>query len=79
MDYLLDNAERLLTPKAAINDDDILRARMRTMGIYEIEFVIDDINFKVVDVGGQRGERKKWYDIYNRKKCGEGNKENRCW
>ena len=40
-------------------DEDILASRVRTCGIVEEHYVIDDVTFVVIDVGGQRNERKK--------------------
>eukprot|EP00808_Paulinella_micropora_P014684 g27315.t1 len=45
-------------------DEDILRARVRTTGIVENEFEIDQNKFKMYDVGGQRNERKKWIHCF---------------
>jgi len=39
---------------------DILRSRSKTTGVIETDFVIDSTKFRIVDVGGQRSERKKW-------------------
>jgi len=39
--------------------------RNRTTGILETEFQVDGIVFKIVDVGGQRSERKKWIKLFN--------------
>jgi guanine nucleotide-binding protein G(i) subunit alpha len=39
---------------------DSIRARVRTSGIVEEKFEIDGISFVLVDVGGQRNERRKW-------------------
>lgn len=71
--YFLDNAARILTRGYQPSDQDILRSRLPTVGIIETDFVVDaasgrkgegkatKLRFKFVDVGGQRGERKKWY------------------
>lgn len=40
---------------------DILFARKATKGIIEHDFVFKKIPFKIVDVGGQRSQRKKWF------------------
>lgn len=38
--------------------------RVKTTGISEIEFVANDVKFKLVDVGGQRNERRKWMHCF---------------
>lgn len=45
---------------------DVLQCRARTTGIVENTFLIDDSPFKIVDVGGQRNERKKWIHCFDR-------------
>ncbi len=39
-------------------------ARIKTTGIHEIFFEIDNIFFNMVDVGGQRSERRKWIHCF---------------
>lgn len=34
------------------------------MGIVDINFTVDSIKFKMVDVGGQRSERRKWIHCF---------------
>lgn len=59
-DYFLDNAERICQRGWRPNDMDVLKARVKTTGISETRFSKQGKNFVVVDVGGQRSERKKW-------------------
>jgi hypothetical protein len=40
--------------------DDCVRARARTTGVAKVDLVIDHRKFTIVDVGGQRAERRKW-------------------
>jgi len=49
---------------AVVNDMDILYARKRTTGIVEIKFSNEDLNFRMMDVGGQRNERRKWIHCF---------------
>lgn len=62
--YFLDDVERTFDSKYNPIDQDILRTRLPTTGILETDFLIDKINFKMCDVGGQRGERKKWIHCF---------------
>jgi len=48
------------------NYDDVLRARVRTTGIEEAKFIFDKRIFHVVDVGGQRSERRKWIHCFSK-------------
>jgi hypothetical protein len=43
---------------------DILHARKATKGIAEHEFLIHDVPFRFVDVGGQRSQRQRWYQCF---------------
>jgi len=45
-------------------DQDILRSRVKTTGITEITFPVQDLIYKVFDVGGQRSERRKWIHCF---------------
>merc|ERR1719240_141708 len=46
-------------------DSDILTSRVKTSGIIEENYVIDDVTFVIIDVGGQRNERKKWIHAFD--------------
>eukprot|EP00735_Rhodelphis_limneticus_P003062 TRINITY_DN1426_c0_g1::TRINITY_DN1426_c0_g1_i1::g.27193::m.27193 TRINITY_DN1426_c0_g1::TRINITY_DN1426_c0_g1_i1::g.27193 ORF type:complete len:352 (+),score=132.92,sp/P16894/GPA1_DICDI/54.34/3e-136,G-alpha/PF00503.15/1.1e-129,Arf/PF00025.16/0.28,Arf/PF00025.16/4.1e-11,Miro/PF08477.8/18,Miro/PF08477.8/1.9,Miro/PF08477.8/2.4e+02,Gtr1_RagA/PF04670.7/3.1,Gtr1_RagA/PF04670.7/0.3,AAA_29/PF13555.1/0.024 TRINITY_DN1426_c0_g1_i1:116-1171(+) len=43
---------------------DVLRSRVRTTGIVEIQFDFEGLHFRMFDVGGQRNERKKWIHCF---------------
>ena len=63
--YFLDNIDRIFVNDYLPTDQDILRSRIATTGIIETEFKIDKLIFKMFDVGGQRGERKKWIHCFD--------------
>lgn len=44
---------------------DVLHSRVKTIGIVEADFTIDGFKFKMVDVGGQRNERRKWIHCFD--------------
>lgn len=73
--YFLDNIDRILAPGYDPTNQDVLRSRVPTVGIIETDFIVaarspsvgrasssrpSQMHFKFVDVGGQRGERRKW-------------------
>jgi len=62
--YYFDNIERLAAPDYVPTVDDVLRSRAKTTGIIEIEFDVAGTRFRMVDVGGQRSERKKWMHCF---------------
>ncbi|XP_054283908.1 guanine nucleotide-binding protein G(o) subunit alpha-like [Macrosteles quadrilineatus] len=58
--YLFDNMDRICDPKYVPTATDVLRARVRTNGIIETHFKINDFIIRMFDVGGQRSQRRKW-------------------
>ncbi|XP_056325576.1 guanine nucleotide-binding protein subunit alpha-13a [Danio aesculapii] len=63
--YFLDNVDKLGQLDYLPSQKDILLARKPTKGIHEYEFEIKNVPFKMVDVGGQRSERKRWFDCFD--------------
>jgi len=63
-EYLFDNIERIGQADYTPSRTDILRARLRTSGIVERMFKINGVDFKFIDVGGQRNERRKWIHCF---------------
>ncbi|XP_049848769.1 G protein alpha i subunit-like [Schistocerca gregaria] len=62
--YYLGEIERIGTPDYVPNEQDVLRSRAKTTGIIEIHFRIGQTDFSLIDVGGQRSERKKWMNCF---------------
>ncbi|CAF0996526.1 unnamed protein product [Adineta steineri] len=62
--YFLDKLEEIGSPQYLPTIQDVLRTRVKTTGIVEINFTFKDLNFRVFDVGGQRSERKKWIHCF---------------
>lgn len=58
--YYFDSVDRLIAPDYTVSQEDVLRSRTKTTGIIETEFDVQGTHFRMVDVGGQRSERKKW-------------------
>lgn len=58
--YYFDAIDRLVQPDYLPTPQDVLRSRTKTTGIIETEFDLQGAHFRMVDVGGQRSERKKW-------------------
>lgn len=63
--YFLDNLDRIGQLSFIPSKQDILFARKATKGIVEHDFVIKKIPFKMVDVGGQRIQRQKWFQCFD--------------
>ncbi|XP_034749626.1 guanine nucleotide-binding protein subunit alpha-12a isoform X1 [Etheostoma cragini] len=63
--YFLDSLDRIGQLNYIPSKQDILFARKATKGIVEHDFVIKKIPFKMVDVGGQRSQRQKWFQCFD--------------
>ncbi|XP_063770521.1 guanine nucleotide-binding protein subunit alpha-15 [Pseudophryne corroboree] len=62
--YYLTNLERITQDGYMPTNEDILRIRVPTTGINEYCFSVDKVNLRMVDVGGQKSERKKWIHCF---------------
>ncbi|MDP2435173.1 MAG: guanine nucleotide-binding protein subunit alpha [archaeon] len=62
--YFFNELTRIASPEFVPTTTDILYARARTSGILETVFVANKSTFRLVDVGGQRSERKKWMHCF---------------
>jgi GTPase SAR1 family protein len=54
VEYLFDRVDAFVDPNYCPTYDDILRSRVRTTGIVETTFSIQNATFRILDVGGQR-------------------------
>lgn len=55
-----DNINRIGKPDYIPSTEDILRARIKTVGISETLFRSGLLTVRMIDIGGQRPERKNW-------------------
>jgi len=62
--YFFQHIDRVGAPDYMPNQDDMLRVRTKTSGVLETTFKVGDLTFRMVDVGGQRNERRKWYHCF---------------
>ncbi|CAK5264083.1 unnamed protein product [Mycena citricolor] len=62
--YYFSHLDRLFDPNYLPNEQDIVRARARTIGITETTFSLRDHEMLMVDVGGQKSERRKWIHCF---------------
>lgn len=63
--YFLDRVNVIKQPNYTPSEQDILRCRVLTSGIFETRFQVEKVNFHMFDVGGQRDERRKWIQCFN--------------
>lgn len=64
-DYLND-ITRIASKEFKPTTQDVLISRVRTTQVVQEKYLIDGINFEVYDVGGQRSERRKWIDCFDK-------------
>jgi guanine nucleotide-binding protein subunit alpha len=64
-DFFFERIDELAKPGYLPDESHIFRARVRTTGIVEMEFEVDENKYIMFDVGGQRNERKKWIHCFD--------------
>uniref|UniRef100_A0A8C9VGU9 Guanine nucleotide-binding protein subunit alpha n=1 Tax=Scleropages formosus TaxID=113540 RepID=A0A8C9VGU9_SCLFO len=62
--HYLSDLDRIADPSYLPTQQDVLRVRIPTTGIIEYPFDLQSIIFRMVDVGGQRSERRKWIHCF---------------
>jgi len=67
--FYLNNVERFASDGFVPNLDDVMYSRQRTTGIRQIEIERKPLHYTVVDVGGQRSERRKWINCFDNVKA----------
>mmetsp|Transcript_9087 Transcript_9087/g.10445 ORF Transcript_9087/g.10445 Transcript_9087/m.10445 type:complete len:221 (+) Transcript_9087:1042-1704(+) len=61
----LEQDENFATQSWQPSIDDVLLVRVRTTGMADETFSIGKVRFRMIDVGGQRAERRKWIHLFN--------------
>jgi guanine nucleotide-binding protein G(i) subunit alpha len=62
--YFFDQIDTIVQEDWVPLKQDILQARIRTTGIMETSIAYRGFQLKLIDVGGQRNERKKWINCF---------------
>lgn len=62
--YYFDNVHKLSDPDYLATDEDVIRGRIKTTGVSESPFLVGGQMLTIIDVGGQRSERKKWIHCF---------------
>ncbi|XP_042365526.1 guanine nucleotide-binding protein G(q) subunit alpha-like [Plectropomus leopardus] len=62
--YYLNDMDRISDTAYLPTQQDVLRVRVPTTGIIEYPFDLENVVFRMVDVGGQRSERRKWIHCF---------------
>ncbi|CCO33112.1 Guanine nucleotide-binding protein alpha-4 subunit [Rhizoctonia solani AG-1 IB] len=66
----LNDMERITERRYIPTDDDVLRARLKTLGVVEHHFALDrgaekGVDWRIYDVGGARGQRHVWAPFFS--------------
>lgn len=62
--YYFSDLDRLFESHYQPHEQDIVQCRARTIGITETTFKLRDHEMLMVDVGGQKSERRKWIHCF---------------
>ena len=62
--YFFADLDRLFDPSYVPHGQDIVHTRARTIGITETIFHLREHEMLMVDVGGQKSERRKWIHCF---------------
>jgi len=62
--HFLKNLNHIDPPNFSPSHEDILHCRRKTTGIVQVRFQNGEREFLLIDVGGQRSERKKWKEVF---------------
>lgn len=60
----IESLDRFYQPDWVPSNQDMLHARLRTTGTTEQQFDLGHFRYLMIDVGGQRSERKKWIHCF---------------
>lgn len=63
-EYFMEHLERICATDYSPTIDDLVRCRVRTTGIQELQFNYQGRQLHLIDVGGQRTERRKWIHCF---------------
>ena len=69
LSFFFERIDRMFESDWLPDDQDMLHARLRTTGITETVFELRQLTFRMMDVGGQRSERKKWIHCFEGVQC----------
>ena len=65
VEYYMEHVNRFYESDFVPTEEDIVMARVMTTGIITTSIPLPPLTFSVVDVGGQRNERKKWIHSFD--------------
>lgn len=63
--YCMENMERMCREDYIPTQNDVVHCRVKTTGVIETHFELGKRKVRLVDVGGQRAERRKWMGCFD--------------
>ena len=63
--YFFNSINRITANDYIPIQEDYLKARIKTIGVNTANFKMDNYDLTLIDVGGQRSERKKWFSCFD--------------
>lgn len=63
--HIMTNIDDLLNPNYILSDEEVLRARTQTIGVFKHSIGSKDFEYKFLDIGGVRSERCRWGHHYS--------------
>ncbi|CAH8559005.1 unnamed protein product [Dicrocoelium dendriticum] len=63
-EYYFNSLHRISAEDYVPTLQDVLRTRTKTTGIAEMRFTYKSLNFRLLELGGQRSERTKWIQCF---------------
>jgi len=64
-EYFFNTAlESVLDPNYIPSIEDVIRTRSKTISVVQQEFLYQEKTFRMIDVGGQKSERRKWLHMF---------------
>ena len=67
--YFLSAIPRISQPHYIPTEKDVLKSRVSTTGVVETLFMCKNLKFRMIDVGGQRSQRKNWLNCFDNVTC----------
>lgn len=65
IEFLLNELDDIAKENSLPTNQQILHCRLKTTGVREMNFVYDNGIIRMIDVGGQRSERRKWLFLFD--------------
>ena len=63
--FLLNDIDDIARKDSLPNNQQILHCRLKTTGVRSLKFVYENSFVQIIDVGGQRSERRKWMHFFD--------------